>query len=98
MTKDEILTKINLLRQAAASLEEPEKTFKLSDVDQLEIQVQGMTIDEIAKLVNTIELPDLGAMDAAIQGAKDATAAHSKRVEAFNSAYGIIKGVLGIVL
>lgn len=98
MTKDEILEKIVVLRQAADSLEEPEKTFKLSDTDQLEIQLQGMAISDVADKMRSISLPDLEAMDANIQAASDATAAHSQRVSAFNRAYDFVKGALGIAL
>lgn len=98
MTKDEILAKITELKEAAEGLDEPEKTFKLSDIDQLEIEVQGMAISDVADKMRTISLPALQDMDAAIQAARDATAAQAQRLAAFDKAYGFIKGALGILL
>ncbi|MFC1573132.1 hypothetical protein ACFL6M_05985, partial [Candidatus Eisenbacteria bacterium] len=66
--------------------------------DQLEIHLHGMAIADIADKMRSIPLSDLEAMDAEIAAARAATEAHSRRVAAFNRAYGLIKGALGIVV
>lgn len=98
MTKEELMAKIAKLRQGAETLDEPERTFKLADVDQLEIQIAGMALDEIADKMRAISLPDTEAMDVDIKAARDATAAHALRVAAFDKAYGLIKTGLGFAV
>ena len=98
MTKDEILEKIAVLNQAAENLEEPDKTLKLSNLDQLKIELLGMAISEIADKMQSITLSDIEEMEANIKVAKDAAVANSDRVAAFNRAYNFIKGTIGIVL
>jgi hypothetical protein len=40
MTKEELETKIQELTEAAKGLEEPEKTFKLADINTLKITIR----------------------------------------------------------
>ncbi len=98
MTKDELLAKIVDMRRSAESLDEPEKTFKLSDTDQLEIKVQALAAAEIAQKMQAIELPSIAEMDANIAKARDATIAHSQRVAFLDKALDFITGVLRIVI
>lgn len=98
MTKEEILSKIAELEEAAKSMDEPDKTFKLSDIDQLKIELEGLAISDVAEKMRSISLPEIEQMDSNIAAAKDATAAHSQRVLAFNMAFEFIKGALGIII
>lgn len=98
MDEKELQAKINELEQAANTLKDFERKFKLSDISQLRMQVAGMAIAELVAKMQVISLPSIQQMDAQIAAARDATAAHSARVAAFDSAYGILKGFLGIMV
>ena len=98
MDKQELLNKIELLRQAAEQMDEPNRTFKLDDVSQLKIQLESMAISDIADKIRSIELPTITEMETNIQAANEAISNQSQRVEAFNTAYNIIKGVIGLVV
>ncbi len=98
MTREELKTKIQELTEAANGLAEPDKTFKLGEVDRLKIKLEGMALEELRQKLEQIQLPDLQQIDEQIAAAKDSTEAHQARVHAFNAAIGILKTALGIVL
>lgn len=98
MTRDELKTKINELKDVASSLAEPDKTFKLGEINQLEIELEGMALDEIRQKLDQISLPSVQEMDDLIDKAKKATEEHQSRVNAFNGAFSILKKALGIVI
>ncbi len=98
MTKEELQNKIQELTEAANGLEEPDKTFALSDVDRLKIEVEGMALAEILQKLEQIKIPDLQEMDKQIKAAKDANNSATKRVDALNFALKLLKTGLGIVL
>jgi len=98
MNKQELLDKIELLRQAAEGLDEPDKTFKLSDISILIIKLEALAISEITQKMNLISLPEISDMDAEIQAANNAINSHENRVLAFNNAFNFIKGAIGIVV
>lgn len=98
MTKEEIESKIAELKESVDDFSEPERTFKLSKINQLEIELQGMALSDIAALMSDIELPEIESMEQHIQAANDATKEQSERVEAFNKAYDLLEGALEIAI
>jgi len=98
MTREELDTKIQELTEAANGLEEPDRTFKLSDIDRLKIKLEGMALDELRQKMEQIQLPDLQKIDKQIAAAKDATKANQARVDGFNTAFAALKTAIGIVL
>lgn len=94
MDKQELLTKITLLQKAAEKMDDPEKSFKLTDVSILKISIEGMSMSDIAQKMQSIELPKIQEMEESIQLATKAVTSHTARVNAFNKAYGIIKGAI----
>ena len=79
-------------------MDEPDKTFKLDDISQIKISIDSMAVSDIAEKMQSIELPSLQEMDSNIDLAIQATSSHEQRVSAFNKAYGIIKGAIGLAL
>lgn len=98
MNKQELLNNISQLEQAAEEMDEPDKTFKLTDVSKLKISIEGMAISDIAQKMGSIDLPKIQEMDDNIQLAKQAISSHAQRVDAFNKAYEIIKGAIGLAI
>jgi hypothetical protein len=98
MTKEELETKIQELTEVANSLEEPEKTFKLSDINMLKIKLEGLALKELRQKMDQMKLPDWQEMDKQIAAAKIATEAHEVRLDAFNVAFELLKKGLDIVL
>ncbi|MGR5159945.1 hypothetical protein [Vibrio owensii] len=98
MDKQALLKKISQLEQAAQQMDEPDKTFKLDDISQLKISIDRMAVSDIAEKMQSIELTSIKEIDSSIQLAKKATSSHIQRVSAFNIAYGIIKGAIGLAL
>ncbi|MDP7548524.1 MAG: hypothetical protein QGF20_14640 [Alphaproteobacteria bacterium] len=98
MTPEDIKTKITELETAAQGLGEPEKTFKLNDVAQLRIQLEGMALQDLVAKLNQMALPDIEEMDRKIADARKATEDQQFRVDAFNTALGFIKTAVGIIL
>lgn len=98
MEKQELLNKVGLLQQAAEGLDEPNKSFKLDDISRLKIQIEGMAISDIAQKMNSISFPDIAEMDANIQASNSVESAQQHKVEAFNSAFNFIKGVISVAL
>ena len=98
MTKEQLQRKIQELTEAASGLTEPDKTFALGEVYQLKIKVEGMALVQLRQKLEQIELPSLQEMNEYIKAANDATKANQRRVDALNSAIGLLKTGLGIVL
>ncbi len=98
MNKQELIGKITQLEQAANQMNEPDKTFKLTDVSTLKIAIEGMTISDVSQKMQNIELPKIQGMEDGIRLATQATSSHTQRVDAFNKVYGIIKGAIGLAI
>lgn len=98
MDKQSLLNKISQLEQAAQQMDEPDKTFKLDDISELKILIYSMAVPDIVDKMQSIDLPSLQEIDSNIQLAIQATRAHEQRVSAFNKAYEIIKGAIGLAL
>jgi hypothetical protein len=98
MTKEELQDKIQDLIGAASGLAEPDKTFALGEVDRLKIKVEGMALADLRHKLEQIKLPDLQEIDTYITAAKDAASAHQLRVDALNSAIGLLKKGVGMLL
>lgn len=98
MTRDELIAKIAALKLAAEGLEEPDKTFKLNDIAALEIELEGMALEELIASLNRMTLPEIQEMDHKIAEAQQANTDNQFRVDAFNTAFGILKTAVGIVL
>lgn len=98
MTRDELNARIAVLKAAAEGLEEPDSTFKLNDIAALEIELEGLALDELVARLNRITLPDIRKMDQKIAAARQDNTDNQFRVDAFNTAFGILKTAVGIVL
>jgi hypothetical protein len=98
MTRQELETKMNELKEAAKNLDEPDKTFSRNEIRRINMDIQGMALDEIRRKLDQIKLPTIEEMDEKIAAAKDATASMEVRVQAFNAGIRILKGALGFVL
>ncbi|MBK1887769.1 hypothetical protein [Marinobacter sp. DY40_1A1] len=98
MTKNELIEKINSMKSAAENMDEPEKTFSLSDIRQLEIEVMGMSVSSIAEKMQAVNLPSVHDMDSNIKNANNSTIEHSQRVGYLNSAISLVKEALNIVV
>lgn len=98
MTKEKLIEEIELLKQAAEGLEEPQRTFNLVDVNNLQIKLEGMALDDVAQKMSAISLPDIESMQTDIQAALDATQSNDSRVAMFNKAFTFVKTALGVVI
>lgn len=98
MTKDELNEKIESMKSSAGTLEEPDKTFVLNDIRQLEIKALGLSASHIAQKMQSISLTSIQEMDDNIQKAKDATNSYDQRVSYLNLALSFVKGALNIVI
>ena len=98
MGKQELLNKISRLEQAANKMSEPDKTFKLTDVSKLKMSIEGMAISNIAHKMQSIDLPKINEMEDSIRLATQAISSNAQRVDAFNKAYRIIKGIIGLAI
>jgi hypothetical protein len=98
MDKQELLANVAQLQEASEQMDEPEKTFKLTDVSILKISIEGMSISDIAQKMQSIELPKIQEMEESIQLATQAVTSHAARVNAFNKAYGIIKSAIELAI
>ena len=98
MDKQDLLNKISQLEQAADQMDEPDKTFKLTDVSKLKISIEGMAISDIAQKMQSIDLPKIQEMEDSIRLATQAISSNAQRVDAFNKVYGIIKDAIGLVI
>jgi hypothetical protein len=98
MDKQALLNKIAQLEQAAGQMSEPQRTFKLDDISQLKITIESMAVEEIAAKMAAIDLPKLQEVDGNIALEVEASGTESQRIKAFNLAYGLIKGALGLVV
>jgi hypothetical protein len=63
MTQEELKAKIQELKDAAENLDEPDKTFKLIDVRNLDSQLAGMALEELRQKLEQIRLIDLREID-----------------------------------
>jgi uncharacterized protein YdgA (DUF945 family) len=98
MTRMELTTRINELTKTANSLDEPDKTFTLNEIDKMAIEIEGMALEELCRRLEQIQLPELREIDEQIAAAEDATKAHQSRVEALNIGIGILRTVIGIMV
>ncbi len=98
MTKNELIEKINSMKSAAENMDEPEKTFSLNDIRQLEIEVLGMSVSSIAEKMQSVSLPNIYEMHIYIKNANTSTIEHSQRVRYLNSAISLVKEALNIVV
>jgi len=95
MDKQVLMEKISQLEQATKTMDQPDKNFKLDDISKLRIAIDSMSISDIANKLRAVDLPSIQEMDGNIEMALKATSSHEKRVNAFNKAYGIIRGAVG---
>lgn len=98
MNKTELMAQIGELEAAADKLSEPDKTIALNKVATLKIRLNGMALDSINAIMQTMALPDIQDMKAKIAAANDATKSHQERVALFDKAVGIIKTGLNIAI
>lgn len=96
MTEQELRKQITALRRGAEALSEPEKGKKLTDAELLEMQLEGMGLDQAADIMSGIKTTDLKNLDAKITAAKDATKAERVRTQLITDAIKMMKRFLGL--
>jgi uncharacterized membrane protein YccC len=95
MTRVELETRIHDLARVANSLDQPDKTFMLNEIDRIIREIDGMALAEFRQKLEQIQLVKLREVDEKIAAARDATKAHQFRVEAVETAIGILRTVIG---
>lgn len=89
MTEQELKNKIAELEKAAG-----DDSMMRIKLNKLKIKLEGNILSGVLAKMEAISLPDIAQLDAQIQQANNAQLAHDKRVNAFNSAYNFLKGIV----
>lgn len=98
MTKEELLAHIEYLKKLATTLDEPDRTLKTVEIRTLENAVDGMSMQDIADKMGSIELPPLEEMDQKIEAARDAAEKEKAKIKTFETIINLVKPVLGLAL
>ena len=98
ITKEQLLRKVEELENAAKKMREPDKTFKLSEIDNLQIEIESMALSEIVSKLQAVSIPKIEEMDQEIAKANNAMETHQNRVQAFNAGVSLIIKILQIAL
>lgn len=97
MTADQLKARITELKSTADTLPEPEKFERLNEILELEQELEGKALDDIADKLKGQTLPDPAEIDTKIAEAKNAMLAQQQRVKAFDWVYGVLKKVVGLL-
>lgn len=97
MTAAELQARIAELKSTAATLPPPDKFERIDQILDLEQELAGKDLDDIAEKLKGQQLPDASEIDAKIAQAKTAMAAQQQRVQAFDWVYGVVKRVVGLL-
>lgn len=98
MTPEDLNQRIAEMKTVAAALFEPDKTLQQIQIRNLQNQIDGMALAELAAHLEQIALPDLAKIDEMIKEAQDAQKAQEDRVNALNSVFSIVSKAVGLVL
>ena len=84
MTREELKRNMSALTRLAESLSEPEKTFKLTEIDLLTIQLQGMALHDLHDNLKKVKLIDIEQIDHVIRRAQYAHQNQDFALKTFN--------------
>ncbi len=98
MTEQELKARIADLKMLAETLEEPEKTLRLNEINMLKMEIEGMALDDLNSRLEKIKLADIQIMDAEIAAAKEAVSIQQKVIKAFDVGIKIVKTALDVAL
>jgi len=91
MTEHELELKLLSLTKLAENMPEPDRTFKLNEIDQLKIQLQGTALNELRTKLEQVTLIDNHAIDKKIVAAKETTATQETVLKTIDFSLNVIK-------
>ncbi|MDQ7090173.1 MAG: hypothetical protein Q9M50_05940 [Methylococcales bacterium] len=94
MTKNELELNIVTLTQLAQKMPEPDRTFKLGEIDELAIQLQGVALNDLKSRLDKVNLTELETIDHQISATKNRSESQESTVEAFDFGMMLIKKAL----
>ena len=96
MTKDELQQNIENLESALGIFEGVEFTEKQTEVQLLKDKLASMVFDDVIEILESISAFEIDAFRQKVKEVVDATKERQAQVDAFNTAMGFIKPLLGV--
>ena len=94
MTEKELELNILALTKLAKTMDEPDRTFKLNEIDALNIQLQGVSLSDLKSKLEQVTLVDNQAIDEEITAVEKANKTQETIVETFDFGVKLIKTAL----
>ena len=94
MTRKELELNILVLTDLAKTMDEPDRTFKLNEIDTLNIQLQGISLSDLKSKLERVTLVDTQAIDEEITAVERANKTQETVVETFDFGVKLIKTAL----
>lgn len=98
MTEQELKDKIAELEKSIDNMDGVEKVQAQNKLIDLKAKLTGNALQGILDKLNQAPQADLDALNDDIRDAQDATKTRQQQVDAFNKAYGFLKGILDAVI
>jgi hypothetical protein len=96
MLQQQLELKILALTQLAKSMDEPDRTFKLNEIDQLTMQLQGLAFSDLNAKLAQVKLTDIQTIDEKITAVQQSASIQKSTVEVFDFSLTLIKTALAI--
>jgi hypothetical protein len=94
MTEKELELNILALTKLAKSMNEPDRTFKLNEIDALNIQLQGIRLSDLKVKLEQVTFVDPQVINKGIIAVERATKTQKTMVETFDFGVKLIKTAL----
>ncbi len=94
MTEKELELNILELIELAKSMDEPDRTFKLNEIDALKIQLQGVSLSALKSKLKQVNLVEPQVIDKDITAVERAAKTQKAVVETFDFGVKLIKTAL----
>ncbi len=94
MTEKELELNILELIELAKSMDEPDRTFKLNEIDALKIQLQGVSLSALKSKLKQVNLVEPQVIDKDITAVERAAKTQKAVVETFDFSVKLIKTAL----
>ena len=94
MTAKELELNILALTKLAKSMGEPDRTFKLNEIDALNIQLQGVSLSDLKSKLEQVTLVEPQVIDEKIIAVKRTAKTQQAVVETFDFGVKLIKTAL----
>ena len=94
MTEKELELNILALTELAKTINEPDRTFKLNEIDALNIQLQGVSLSYLKSKLEQVTLVESQAIDEEITAVEKANKTQKTVVETFDFGVKLIKTIL----